>query len=438
MSTDSPLLDQLVDELKTRTSDWVESERRASRSPDDAARVAFAEDVMGAWFQDLAQRRLAVGEPLLDQAAEEQLAEQALGYAFGAGPLEQYLRNSNLTDIHINGCDNVWLVERDGAKRRGEPVAKSNDELIAQIRWIGSNLGRTSRRFDTSSPVLNMRLPNGGRLHAIMDVAMVPMVTIRLHDPELAQLDDLRSLGMFDRAIAEFLRAAVRGRFNIVVCGGMGTGKTTLCRALLNEVSVDERIVTVEDELELGLNTFPERHPDLGVLEARPPNVEGAGEFSLDELLRECLRMHADRIVVGEVRGREVLGMLLAMTSGQDGSLCTIHANSTKEAFERLAMYASMTRQQYSQSFTYRLVGSAVDFVLHLDHISGRRRITSIREVVGSTESHVQSNEVWCPGSDGRAVPSGEPLRAAPTLSRLMAVGFDRGLMDKPEGWWDQ
>lgn len=436
--TTSPLLEGLVDELRTKTSDWIEEQRRSGQSPDEQARRVFAEDVMAIWFQDLARRRMAAGEQQLDREDEEQMAETALGYAFGAGPLEQYLKNDSLTDIHINGCDNVWLVDRDGSKSRAEPVARSNDELIAQIRWIGSNLGRTSRRFDNNAPILNMRLPNGGRLHAVMDVATVPMVTIRLHDPELAGLDDLLALGMFDDAICEFLRAAVSARFNIVLCGGMGTGKTTLCRALLNEAPVDERIITVEDELELGLSAFPERHPDLGVLEARPANVEGVGEFSLEALLRECLRMHADRIVVGEVRGPEVLGMLLAMTSGQDGSLCTIHANSTKEAFERLAMYASMTRQQYSQSFTYRLVGSAVNFVVHLDNMAGTRRVTSIREVVGSTESHVQSNEVWCPGADGRAVPSGEPLRAVPTLARLAEAGFNRELMDNPDGWWEE
>lgn len=437
MNEESPLLQDLVEELRTRTANWLEDERRSGHSHDEGDREAFAAEVVASWFQDLARRRMAAGEPLLERGDEDELAERALGYAFGAGPLEQYLKDPSLTDIHINGCDNVWLVDRQGQKRRGAPVARTDEELIGQIRWIGTNLGRTSRRFDTSSPVLNMRLPNGGRLHAIMDVATVPMATIRLHAPELVEIDDLRALGMFDRAICEFLRAAMLARFNLVICGGMGTGKTTLCRALLNEVATDERIITVEDELELGLHMFPDRHPDLGVLEARPANVEGAGEFSLEALLRECLRMHADRIVVGEVRGPEVLGMLLAMTSGQDGSLCTIHSNSTKEAFERLAMYASMTRQQYSQAFTYRLVGSAVNFVVHLDHVEGHRRVTSIREVVGSTETHVQSNEVWCPGADGRAVPSGEPLRSTPTLVRLADAGFERALMDKPDGWWE-
>ena len=424
------LLNDLLGHLRTQIGTWVESERRSGRDPNTQDQHAHAEGVIAGWFASAAERSLVTGEAMLSEAQEQQLTETALNYAFGAGPWERYINDPSLSDIHINGHDTVWLVDRAGKKHRGEPVAASNEELIQQIRWAGASLGRTSRRFDTSSPVLNMRLPNGSRLHAIMDVSMVPMVTIRMHDPTLSTLAQLRQGAMFDEAIENFLRAAVLSRHNIVICGGMGTGKTTLCRALLNEIPPEDRIITVEDELELGIYQFPDRHPDVGVLEARPANLEGAGEFSLESLLRECLRMHADRIVVGEVRGTEVLGMLLAMTSGQDGSLCTIHANSTKEAFERLAMYASMTAQHYSQAFTYRLVGSAVNFVIHIGRWEGQRYITSIREVVGSTETHVQSNEIWRPGPDGRAVPAGEPLRVEPTLRRLEAHGFDRSLME--------
>ena len=422
------LLNDLLGHLRMQMGSWVENERRDGRNPED--QQAHAEEVIARWLSNAAERRLVTGEAMLTESQERHLAKTALSYTFGAGPWERYINDPNLSDIHINGHDTVWLVDRSGKKHRGEPVAASNEELIQQIRWAGASLGRTSRRFDMSSPVLNMRLPNGSRLHAIMDVSMVPMVTIRMHDPTLSTLSQLKQGGMFGEAIENFLRAAVLSRHNIVICGGMGTGKTTLCRALLNEIPPEDRIVTVEDELELGIHQFSDLHPDVGVLEARPANLEGAGEFSLESLLRECLRMHADRIVVGEVRGTEVLGMLLAMTSGQDGSLCTIHANSTKEAFERLAMYASMTAQHYSQAFTYRLVGSAVNFVIHIGRWEGQRYITSIREVIGSTENHVQSNEIWRPGPDGKATPSGEPLRVEPTLRRLEAHGFDRTLME--------
>ena len=432
------LLERLLEHLRGELAVWIEQENRAGRRPGDEERRERAGTVIGDWMLGLAQQRLATGVAMLDAAAEEDLARAALAYAFGTGPWERFLNDRDLTDIHINGFEDVWLVDRWGNKRRGDPVAASNDELIEQIRWVGATLDRSGRRFDVSSPVLNMRLPNGGRLHAVMAVSLVPMVTIRLHDPDLARLSELRDSGMFDRAIESFFSAAVLAGFNIVVCGGMGAGKTTLVRSLLNEVPPEERIITVEDELELGIHHYGDLHPDIGVLEARAPNVEGAGAFSLEALLRECLRMHADRIVVGEVRGPEVLGMLLAMTSGQDGSLCTIHANSTAEAFERLTMYASLTPQQFSRSFTYRLVGSAVDFVVHVESIGGTRRVTSIREVVGSTDTHVLSNEVWTPSPEGWAVPSGEPLRVEPTLRRLTAHGFDPSLMHRAGGWWDQ
>ena len=429
ITEENQTLNELLSHLRTEIGNWVESERRLGRNPSSDARHAQANQIITAWFAEIAEQRLAAGEPMLSVQEESELAQTALSFTFGSGPWELYLNDPNLSDIHINGHDTVWLIDREGNKHRGQSVAGSNEELIQMIRWAGASLGRTGRRFDVSSPVLNMRLPNGGRLHAIMDVSMVPMVTIRLHDPTLTGLPQLKELNMFDEIMEHFLRAAVLSRHNIVICGGMGTGKTTLCRALLNEVPPTDRIITVEDELELGLHQFPEFHPDVGVLEARPANLEGVGAFSLESLLRECLRMHADRIVVGEVRGTEVLGMLLAMTSGQDGSLCTIHANSTKEAFERLAMYASMTAQHYSQAFTYRLVGSAVDFVVHIGRHQGQRFITSVREVVGSTESHVQSNEIWKPGSDGRAVLAGEPMRVEPTLRRLEAHGFDARML---------
>ena len=430
------LLEELVSQLRNQLGGWIEEENRAGRRPGREERDERAGEVIDAWLLELAQRRIASGSELLTASEEAAISEAAMAHAFGSGPWERYLKDPNLTDIHINGHDQVWLVDQTGNKRRGEAVAESDEELINQIRWVGANLDRSGRRFDVSSPVLNMRLPGGARLHAVMEVSLVPMVTIRLHDHTLSTLGELRASGMIDAALESFLGAAVRAGFNIVVCGGMGAGKTTLARCLLNEVPPGERIITVEDELELGLHHYSDLHPDIGVLEAREANVEGSGAFPLEVLLRECLRMHADRIVVGEVRGPEVLGMLLAMTSGQDGSLCTIHANSTKEAFERLTVYASLTPQKFTRDFTYRLVGSAVDFVVHLDNVSGNRRVSSVREVVGSTETDVLSNEIWKPSPDGRAVVSGEPFRAEPTLRRLLENGFEADLMRLEHGTW--
>ncbi len=434
----SKLAEELISELREKLGKWVEDRHESQTTPDDEERKNYAMSLATSWLDNLAKKRLEAGLEMLENQVEQAIRDKAIGNLLGAGLWEKYLNAEGISDIHINGCETVWLIDSYGNKQRAEPAVKSNEELIQQIRWAGSQLGRTSRRFDSNSPILNMRLPGGARMHAIMDVCAVPMVTIRFHNLELSSLSQLLAEGMFDRAIFSFLQAAVKARFNMVICGGMGVGKTTLCRALLNEAPQNERIITVEDELELGLENYAEQHPDMGALEARPPNIEGAGGVSMETLLRECLRMDADRIVVGEVRGPEVLGMLLAMTSGQRGSICTIHANSTKEAFERLAMYSSMTVQQYSQAFTYRLVGSAVDFVIHLDHIAGRRRITSIREVTGAEENFVQSNEIWKPGRDGRATVSGEPFRVEPTLKLLTQHGFDHQLLQDGGNWWEK
>lgn len=431
----SPIHDRLVELIRSEVADWADEQRRGGHHPDLEDRKVYAEDVVARFLDEQSRRRIEHGEPLLDAADESELSRSAMAIAFGT-PWEEHLRSS-YSDVVFNGPFDCFATLRaDGSKVRLEPVARSVEEFIEQIRWVGSHVGRTARRFDSSNPVLNMRLPNGGRLHAIYEVATAPSVTIRLHATQLNRLEDLAAVRMIDRALHAFLRAAVRAKQNIVVCGGMGAGKTTLLRAMLNEVPVDERLVTVEDELELGLDQLPDLHPDVVALEARPANVEGRGEFTMEQLLKECLRMNASRIVVGETRGAEVLSMLLAMTAGKAGSMATIHANSTREAFERLAMYTMMAAQKYDQAFTYRLVGQAVNFVVHVEQIEGVRRITSVREVVGSTGDNVLSNEVWGPDITGKAVPTGEPLRAEPTLRLLEMHGFDRSLMDKPGGWW--
>jgi len=430
-----PLQRRLVEAIRERVAEFKDEQRMLGVTTERDDHKAVADEVATTWLLQEAQRRVSDGHPQLTSAEEEALVQAAVDQAFGT-PWESHLR-PEFSDVMMNGPRNVFAIDRQGRKHRLDPVANSVDEFIEQIRWVGAHGGRTGRRFDASSPTLNMRLENGARLHAIYEVATAPSVTIRLHDPQLSRIDELAGNEMMDRALVSFLKAAVLAKQNIVLCGGMGVGKTTLCRALLNEVPADERLVTVEDELELGIDHFPDLHPDVVSLEARPANVAGAGGFGMEALLRECLRMNPDRIVVGETRGAEVLSMLLAMTAGKAGSMCTIHANSTKEAFERLAMYASMTSQQYSQAFTYRLVGSAVNFVVHIDNVAGARRVTSVREVTGATETHVVSNEVWEPDIEGKAVPSGEPFQSG-TLRALTNHGFDRDLMDKVDGWWGQ
>jgi len=211
-------------------------------------------------------------------------------------------------------------------------------------------------------------------------------------------------------------------------------------RAMLNEVGPEERIVTIEDNLELGLDRYPDLHPDVVALEAREENVEGEGEIDLATLVRWGLRMNPDRVIVGEVRGHEVIPMLNAMSQGNDGSMCTVHSNSSMGAFGKLAMYAIQAPERLNLEATNLMVANAINFVVHIGTTVGageggmRRYITSVREVVGAEGPLIMSNEVFFPGPDRRAVP-GSPLRDT-TQADMAAVGFDSRVLLRPDGWW--
>ncbi|MGH9267831.1 MAG: CpaF family protein [Acidimicrobiales bacterium] len=262
-----------------------------------------------------------------------------------------------------------------------------------------------------------------------------PCVSVRRHRYLKVTLDDLVGLGTLDVAVREFCAAAVRARLNLVVCGGTGVGKTTTLRALAAEIESFERLVTIEDSFELGLDRYPELHPNVVALQAREPNVEGEGEVGLAELVRWALRMSPDRVIVGEVRGDEVLPMLNAMSMGTDGSMCTLHAGSSRGAFGKLATYAIQAPERLPVEATNLLVANAVDLVMFLaQDAAGNRFVSSVREVVDAEGHLVISNEVFRPGCDARAVP-GAPLRAE-TADRLEAEGFDLSLLERPEGWW--
>jgi Flp pilus assembly CpaF family ATPase len=243
-------------------------------------------------------------------------------------------------------------------------------------------------------------------------------------------------MGTLDLALRELLRATMLARKSCIICGGTGAGKTTLLRAMAADIPAAERLVTIEDSLELGLDRFPDLHPDVVALEAREPNLEGEGGVTLAELVRWALRMSPDRVIVGEARGEEVLALLNAMSQGTDGSMATLHASSSRGAFSKLATYAVQAPERLPLEATNLLVANAVHFVVHLAQDGDRRFVSSVREVVGAEGPVVVSNEVFRPGPGGRAVP-GAPLRDE-TLDQLVAVGFDPALLDRPGGWWDR
>ena len=394
-----------------------------------------------------------------DADEEQLLAQTVLDALFGLGRLQALIDNVDIENIDINGCDRVWATFADGSKQLMPAIAESDDELIEMVRGAASRLGLTERRFDLARPEVDLRLPDGSRLSAVMAVTARPAVSIRRHRFTSLTLADLVELGTMGHEVAGLLSAAVRARKNIVVSGAMNSGKTTLLRALAAEIPARERVVTIEQALELGLDADQVAHPDLVALEARPANVEGEGMIAVSDLVRRALRMNADRVIVGEVLGDEILPMLNAMSQGRSGSMCTIHADSSAGVFRRIASYAVQAAERLPLEASNLLIAGAVHFVVHLDTetydgspdqadhgagqpdavrfrggrtesdghsgpvrldcsasgyfpaVSARRRfVASVREVVDAEGMQVVSNEVYRPGPDRRAQPA-SPLR---------------------------
>ena len=400
----------------------------------------FGRQLINRRLEGFAKEQLEQGREPLSFEEENALAQAIHDALFGLGALQRLLDDESIENIDANGHADVWVTRSDGSKERAPAIAESDEELIDTLRMTAARVGLTERRFDNGSPSLNLQLPDGSRLFAVMAVTSKPSVAIRRHRFPKVFLDDLVGLGSIDVALREFLSAAVRARKNFIVCGGVDAGKTTLMRAMLNEVGPDERIVTIEDNLEIGLDRYPDLHPDVVALEAREENVEGEGAIDLATLVRWGLRMNPDRVIVGEVRGHEVIPMLNAMSQGNDGSMCTIHANSSLSAFSKLAMYAVQAPERLNLEATNLMVANAINFVVHIGTAAGggeggmRRYVASVREIAGAEGPLVMSNEIFVPGYDKRAVP-GAPMRDA-TQSDLAAVGFDASVMLRPDGWW--
>ena len=375
-----------------------------------------------------ARQVLAAGDRPLEPVMERRVAAAVRNHFAGLGGLQEYLNNPRVTQINIIG-DVVFVSEVDGSKRRVPPVAESTDELIELIRMIAARSGSEERRFDRGVPRLNLQLPDGSRVFAAMAVSKVPVVSIRRHPLTKASLSDLVGYRMLDAGTAALLSALVKARKNVVISGGTYTGKTTLLRAMAREIPAHERLITVEDTFELGLRDDVE-HPDCVELQAREPNIEGQGGVDQAELVRWGLRMSPDRVIVGEVRGAEVISLCNAMSQGNDGSLGTVHASSSGQAFTRLMTYAAQSPERLSFEATAMLIAGAIDFVVHLAWSDRTRVVSSVRQVLHAEGRDVISNEVLRPGRDKRAVVAA-PLRHD-TLDELVAVGFRPDLL---AGW---
>ena len=433
MNIDAPLTARLHQAVAERLTERLRAaEGDGGLNPADER--ALTRSLIAQELEQMAEAAYRNGHSPLDQEVEAELSDAVFDRLWGLGRLQPYIDDPDLANIHVNGYDNVWLVYRDGIKVRGEPVADSDRELIEMIAAAARRMGRAEKRWDQVSWELHLQLPGGERLHAVLGLTGRPTVTIRRHDFSISRLKHLVDLGVIDEGLLAFLAASVRAKLNLIVAGGTNTGKTTMLRCLLNEIPPEERVVTVEDNLEIGLDRFSDLHPDQVCWERRGVNIEGRGEATLADCVRATLRQNPDRVIVGEIRGVEVVDMLRAMSQGNDGSMSSIHADSSKGAVVRLGMYTA--EAGLDEETSNKWIANAVDLIVHLGWVDSVRRVTSVREVLEAEARQIATNEIFRPATDGRAVPAPVPSIRNDTLDRLVDAGFDPALLANPHGWW--
>ncbi|NDA38227.1 MAG: CpaF family protein [Acidimicrobiia bacterium] len=418
----------LVNALASRLGDLLADERldrraRNQRDPTNEEEHDFARTAVHAELLRLSAVRRSEGKSVLTVFDEAAVSSAAIAQVLGLGRLQPLLEDDEISDVHVRGNCRVWVKLRNGQRETRDPIVDTDEELIELVRRAATRLSRQERRFDAGTPELNMQLPDGSRLFATMTVSLRPSLVIRRHRFEISSLEELRLRGLLTEELQNFLTVAVRARRNFVIAGGTGSGKTTLLRALINEVPPSERIVTIEDAYELGLDHFEHLHPDHDALQSRPANIEGQGEITLADLTRMALRMDPDRVIVGEVRGAEAFPMLLAMSQGNNGSMCTMHADSTRSVFPKLAAYVSMASTGLPIDTVNLLLASALHFVIYIDNSNDWRQVASVREVVDCDGSNIISNEIFSLDKDGELVKA-FPLRES-TRELLAKYGYE-------------
>jgi pilus assembly protein CpaF len=326
---------------------------------------------------------------LLTGTDRSRLIESTTNEMLGLGPLEPLLKDDEISDILVNGYNEVW-IERHGRLLRTDIRFQNEKHLMAVINRIVSRVGR---RIDESSPMVDARLPDGSRVNAVIPPLALDGagLCIRRFGGHRFRMEDLIRINTLTPEMGEFLRLAILTRLNILISGGTGSGKTSLLNCLSSNIPNDQRIVTIEDAAELAL-----QQPHVFRLETRPPNIEGKGEVTQRDLFRNTLRMRPDRIIVGEVRGAEVLDMLQAMSTGHDGSLATIHANSPRDSLTRLEMMMLLSGLNLPEKAMRQYVATAINLIVHLARLSdGSRKITRITEITGMEGDTVLTQDLF-------------------------------------------
>ena len=327
--------------------------------------------------------------PLLNRSEREQLIEEILDETFGFGPLEILLKQQDVSDIMINGPKHVF-VERNGQIERSNVVFRDNDHLLQILDRIVSKMGR---RVDETSPMVDARLPDGSRLNAVIPPLALdgPSLTIRKFGSNPLGLEDLLNFGAFSPEMAMLLEGVIKARLNIIISGGTGSGKTTLLNTLSSFIPGDQRVITIEDAAELQL-----QQDHVLRLETRPPNIEGKGQITATDLVKNALRMRPDRIIIGECRGAETLDMLQAMNTGHEGSLTTIHANSPRDGVSRMETMIAMGGIELPMKALRQQFTAAVDLIIQVNRLQGGpRKVTHITEVLGMEQDTVIMQDIF-------------------------------------------
>ena len=352
-----------------------------------------------------------VGSSITDRAERQRVVKEVIDEALGLGPLEDFLEDDRVTEIMVNRADQIY-VEMDGKLTVTDASFTDDAQLLGVIERIVAPIGR---RIDEKSPMVDARLKDGSRVNAVIPPLALdgPSITIRKFSREPFVVKDLVRFGTLTAEVADFLRACVEARLNILISGGTGTGKTTLLNVMSSFIPVDDRIVTVEDSAELQL-----KQPHVVRMETRPPNIEGEGAVSIRDLVRNSLRMRPDRIVVGECRGSEAVDMLQAMNTGHDGSLTTIHSNSPRDCLARLETLVMFAGLELPSRAIREQIGSAIQIIVQLSRLSdGSRRITQISEITGMEGQVITLQDIFIfkqegVGKDGKVI------------GRFLATGF--------------
>jgi len=390
----------------------------------------MSEDELRRRVHSALQSALAQERTPLSASDKAQLIQDVSDDILGYGPIDKLLRDEDVSEIMVNGPDQIY-VERSG-KLSTEDIHFVDEGHLRRV--IDKIVAQVGRRIDESSPLCDARLPDGSRVNAIISPLATggPYLTIRKFSADPLHIDDLIRFGTLNVAAARFLQACIVGKLNIVISGGTGTGKTTALNVLSSFIPDDERIITVEDAKELQLN-----QDHVLSLETRPPNVEGKGEVTIRDLVRNTLRMRPDRIVVGECRSGEALDMLQAMNTGHDGSLTTLHANTPRDALARMETLVLMAGYDLPVRAIREQMSSAIDVIVQLQRLrDGSRRVTHITEVAGMEGEIITLQDVFlldfAAGVDqqGRFVGELKPSGVRPKFTQKLA---DNGIRLGPE-----